>query len=1313
MVMFVMGTPWLWSHGLRSHEFTSVDRRQGLNASVVHSMVQDYWGMMWLGTNNGLYGYDGYMARRYGQADTMGTGAVDGVINTMFMPDSIHLWLGAETGLLVYNIQDDRIETMPAGLPDNIRAIEHLDGSHYWLGSMNGLFRYDALTGKALRVAESLLPHQAIYTIMRYSANSYYMGTYNGLCRYQKDEDRFEMIPLGSDNDTSNRLILSLLVDDARSCIWVGVEGGLWAYYPATGQSHEVALLRGNSVKSLFLDNQGCLWTGTDNGLFVYDPVSGEHRLIRHNALNNRSLINNIVWSVYADRDANIWLGTDGGVSLYVHHDHIVRQSVNELTGSTEGNQIISLLTDTKGRLWLGGTNGLIMTDRKIGRSVWFQQNSKEHPLPHNKVRHIYEDRDGEIWIATDGSICRYDETSSEFERYRIEDTSGMRNANWAYAITQDDTGALWIATCLGGVFVVDKQQLKQSRGRPVTALRNYHSHGGASALSGTMPQSVAADVYGHMWVAVYRGGVNKIDHFTGRVIQFTTQSSTNALPSDDVTAMLVDKDVYVWVALGNQVVRMRVDDYTQEQITDARLSQASINGLADDDNQVWVSSTAGLFVIDKHTLAVRQISAGINYFSSVSYHAASRAVVAGGINELVTLTTEGALGYLKYRPVYLTGLWVNDELVDGIGAQNLGVLGSLRFARDLELRAHENNVSFAFSGFQYGESAAIQYAYRLQGVDAQWRFLEPGACRISYTDLRPGKYLLEVSYVGSDGQPVGDAYLMNVTVRHPWYLTWWSKLFYSVIFVLLVFALVNYWLVLNRLRYERLEKIKTMELTAHKIDFLTNISHELKTPLSLIIGPLGKLMEQVKSPELKEALADVRQNARKMGDLIRQLVDAGRQEGGSAGLMVSSIDVVALLRGLIAVFDKSLSMRQVTIAVQSVCDVLPIEGDVLKLEAVFNNILSNAAKFAPDGSKIQVVIEAMGDDVMVRIIDQGPGIHPDDLPHVFDRFFRSEHTLAQNREGSGVGMSIVREYVTQHRGRVTALSDGVRGTTIEVVLPLRQLVHDEEHETHPLLAVSIQDENRTDRPLLLIVEDNQEILSFLSTQLSREYRCLTAQNGLEGLDAAMSELPDIIVTDLMMPVMDGLTMCRKLKENITTSHIPVVMLTARDDRGTELTGYRTGADAFIAKPFEIGYLADRLHQVLRARRLMVQKVRQQAIIEPTTPEVVSGDEKFLQTITAIIEEELTNPELNVNRLSEKSGYSAKQVYRRIKALTGQTAVDYIRSVRLKKAATLLSKRTFTVAEVMYLVGFSNHSYFAKRFQEMYGKSPKQFMEGE
>jgi signal transduction histidine kinase/ligand-binding sensor domain-containing protein/DNA-binding response OmpR family regulator len=1298
----------VWGHGLKYHEFIPVDHRTGLNASAVYCVVQDESGLIWIGTDRGLFSFDGYTAHAFvsgkqPEADN------NGVIYCGQMIDSIHLWLGADNGLLVFNTYTDKFELPPAGLPANIRAISRINDHSFWIGSLNGLYRYDLRTGKTDRVRDELLPHQAIYTILRYDENTFYFGTYDGLCRYDVQTGKYKSIPLGKSSPSSNQLILCLLADYDLNSIWIGVEGGLYKYSPGTEKSEEVSLFRGNSVKSLLLDNQHCLWAGTDNGLYIYDSGTRKYRLIRHDALNDRSILNNVIWSIFTDKEQNIWVGTDAGVSLYVYNESFSTHSVSEITGSNEGNQIISILEDSHNNLWLGGTNGLIRLDKTHGNAVWFQQNSPVHPIPHNKVRYIYEDSDGDIWIATDGSICRYNDKSSSFIRYQVEDESHTRNANWSYAICQDETRKLWIATCLGGIFVVDKRKLLSSQGNTCTAERNYSYNDGPQGLSGNMLQFLSMDRDRNIWAGTYRAGINKIDRMNGKVVRLTSKTPGTPLISDEVTAMLIDGDNYLWIALRNKILRMDARKNTVQMISDTRLNEAYINALADDGKNIWICLSTGLYFIDKSTLKLKQINTAGDYYSAIFYDKTNHRLIAGGINEYVEFDPDVIISEDNHNKLFTTALWINEKLIQNNGSNDVPVKlsESIRYARSIDLPYNCNNLSLTFSELSYSLPGKGLYANKLEGLDPEWRFTGRGTNKLTYNNIPPGDYTLMISRVGSDGNPMPGPLKLSITVRHPWYLSGPAKIIYGLLCVLLLMAFVNYYLVLNRLKFERLDKIRTTELTAHKIEFLTNLSHELKTPLSLIIGPLGKINEQVKNPEAKNQLAAVRNNALKMGTLIHRMMDASRQEFDGFGLIVSTTDLVPFVKSVASVFEKQLADKSARITFENEFPSLSIEADVFKLEIILNNVLSNAVKFAPEGSAITIRTEKKNDHAVVLIEDEGPGIDAQDLRHVFERFFQSRHSLPQNKDGSGIGLSIVKEYVKLHHGSVNVISDGIKGTKVEILLPVKQLAAGTESafNTGKEPGKTAKD----NKPLLLVVEDNLEILSFISESLSREFNCITALNGKLGFEAAIAYKPDIIVTDIMMPVMDGMEMCRKLRENIATSLIPVVMLTARDDKNTEISGYSIGADAFIAKPFEIGYLSDRLNHLLKGRDMMVQKARQEALLKPKESAVISSDEKFLATITQIIENEMTNPEMNVNVLSEKSGYSAKQVYRRIKTLTGQTAVDYIRTVRLKKAAILLMKKTFTVAEVMYMVGFTNHSYFSKRFQEMYGKTPRHY----
>lgn len=1291
------------------HEFKTIDHQQGIDASAIYTTIQDQNGMIWMGTDRGLYSFDGYQARRYSATDESGQ-KYNGVIYCLQLVDSSHLWLGSDYGLLVFNTYTDTFEPIPARLPKNIRAIAAIDSNRYWLGSMNGLYCYNKKTQEINRITDNNIPHQAIYAILPYNQTQYLFGTYDGLCLYDSRNNTFRKIDLGITETMHHELILSLWADKQQQRVWIGIEGGLYVCNMSDLSVHEVKLFRGNSLKALTQDKNGIILAGTDNGLYIYDPQTEEHQHIRHDALNKLSLMNNVVWSVFFDREQNLWLGTDDGISLYQNNKDYQTLTINALTGSHDGNQIISLLADSKGTLWLGGTNGLIKRERN-GKTLWYQQNNPQHPLPHNKVRNIFEDADGDIWLATDGSVCHYNVSSGQFDQYLIEDQSHTRNANWAYSICQDEEEKLWITSCLGGIFVADKQQLLQAKNKVYIAEKNYYQNSGRNGLSGNMPQSIGRDKENNIWVSTYREGLNKIDRKNNKVIQYTSYSAQNKLPSDDITALLIDAENYLWLAFQDQLIQMDTKGNIVTHLSDKRLQDSYINALTDDGDRIWISLSPGLFFYDKKSQQLKQVNVGEAYYNAIYFDANTKHFYAGGVNRFVSFNLKDVLQEDLQNDIYLSALWINNQLINSTSASNKTPIlkKSIRYTKRITLPYEANNIALSFSEFKYKPQEGTRYAYQLQGYDEAWNYNKMGSNLITYNNLEPGEYTLLISRVGRDGNPLPQPLSFQIDIQHPWYATPLAKIIYYLLLSLLIFSVINYILIVNRLRFERLEKIKTTELTAHKIEFLTNISHELKTPLSLIIAPLTGIIEQVKTRQLKEKLDYVRKNALKMSALIHQMIEASRQEFDNFGLITSKINFPDFVKSLLSVYEKTASEGHIRISMEMPENSLYLEADIMKLEIILNNLLSNAFKYAPQDSTVHLRVKQIEDKLFMAIADEGPGIHAQDLPHVFERFYQAKNSTKQNQKGTGLGLAIVKDYVQMHRGSVQIFSNGIQGTRVEVLLPLNQTVGETDEN---ILPAKEPEPEHSDKPLLLIVEDNLEILSFIKSSLTGAFCCITAQDGKQGLEKASQKLPDIIVTDIMMPVMDGMEMCRKLKKNIATAAIPIIMLTAKDDRETELKGYYLGIDCFIAKPFDMGYLLSRINSLIRGRDLLVQKARQELMLAPKEePNLVSGDDKFLKTITGIIEENIGNPNLNVQLLSKDSGFSQKQLYRKLKTLTGQTTVDYIRTVRLKKAALLLSRKTFSVSEIMYMVGFSNHSYFSKRFQEHFGKSPKDYME--
>ena len=515
----------------------------GAEASVISCFLQDSEGLIWVGSNKGLFSYDGYSTQQhFTYGERTNTRIYCGII-----ADNTYLYLGTDNGILVYNYRTDKYEQPDTDFPTDVRTMV-LQGDTLWIGSLNGLYTYQ-LKSRQLNHFDSKqtgLPHNTIYSVIQTKDNQIYIGTYNGLCRYVQASGKFENILLPVNRGGSNLFVNSLLEDTTRQCIWIGMEGYLFQYNPTIGEMKAIEVFHNNSIKSLALDGDENLLAGTDNGLYVYQNDKEPLQHIIHDSRNIQSLTNNIIWNIFSDQEHNIWLGTDYGISLSRYNSALQFVPISQITGTGDGNQFYSLFRDSKGFYWFGGTNGVIRFTHPAGNkhdAIWYRMGDKNHPLSHNRIRHIYEDREQQLWIATDGSINRYDYNTHQFVHYNIVDSTGTYNTNWAYYLFEDTDGKLWIATCLGGIFVVDKHKLIQSAGKSYVADQNYSIHNG---LSGMFINQIVPDAEGNVWVLLYNSkGIDKINARTRQVTKlFADELSGEKSPN----YLLRDEDGMLWV---------------------------------------------------------------------------------------------------------------------------------------------------------------------------------------------------------------------------------------------------------------------------------------------------------------------------------------------------------------------------------------------------------------------------------------------------------------------------------------------------------------------------------------------------------------------------------------------------------------------------------------------------------------------------------------------------------------------------------------------------------------------------------------------
>jgi ligand-binding sensor domain-containing protein/AraC-like DNA-binding protein len=782
-------------------------------ASSVNCFAQDYQGLMWMGTNRGLYSYDGFSAQSHSSP------ATNNQVYCILILDKEFLCLGTDNGVFFYNYQTDRY--VPAGVqfPTDVRAMIVCD-SILWIGSLTGLFRYHLPDKRLEHIPadnHSGLPHKTIYSIIQ-SQNTFYIGTYNGFCKYLPDRDQFEKIALPSDSKRSNQFINVLLEDSIRKCIWIGTEGMLYKYTPAQNRAESLERFRNNSVKSLAIDPNGNLLVGTDNGLYIYNEPDKDIQHIVHDSRNDHSLSNNIVWSIFSDRERNSWLGTDYNISLARYNKTFQFIPISQLTGMGDGNRFHALFRDSRSNFWLGGTNGLIFSPslNHPDASIWYRMGDSHYPISHNRIRQIYEDKENNLWIASDGSISRYDYSKKQFIHYTIIDSTHTYNSNWAYHIFEDDRNRLWIATCLGGIFVVDKQGLMQSSGTYI-AEKNYTMQQG---LSGSFVNQILPDKEGNVWVLFYKNGINKIEVKTDKIIPL---SITGRIGNQTPNYIICDEEGFVWVGFQDGLVRINPVDNRAKFIRFNAFGNSEILSMVEEGEHIWISTTEGVWVVNKQTEEVQNLNIANQLFTAGFYDKTSHKIYLGASDELALFSPSLLHESETNAPVILTALYVNGKFYHPDGL-------NVRYMNEVKLNYKQNNLSFEFSDFQYSLEQGNKFVYRLEGVDKDWNILKQQANRISYPNLEYGKYRLIISKLDLSGKPSSKSFLFSIRITPPWYYTVWAKCIYILLIIGMLLWIFNFFRVRNNLRIARIEKEKALELSNLKIDFFTNVAHEFKT---------------------------------------------------------------------------------------------------------------------------------------------------------------------------------------------------------------------------------------------------------------------------------------------------------------------------------------------------------------------------------------------------------------------------------------------------------------------------------------------------
>lgn len=1238
---------------------------------AVHAITRAENGLIWLGTDYGLFGYDGYKIYGYGTDNGFPGCQIYGVISRQGT-----LYLGTNNGLQILNTRSGTVRYPAADHnPSEIRAMIS-ETDKLWIGALSGLYEYDFQTD-ILRKCDLVLPHDAVYALL-YDRERLYVGTYRGLCRYDLSGNRIEPIRLEyRGTDKSSIFVNALALDPENRILYVGTEGSLLTY-DLSAQRVVSETLKGNSVKSLQLCAEGLL-AGTDNGLYLLTKEQGT-TLYRHDSRLPGSIANNIIWSLRVDAEGNLLAGTDTGLSITNTTSGLSIIQLSTLTGRGDGNQISSMLRDSDGALWLGGPNGIIRTADE--ETEWFLPGNANSGLSHNRVRDIFQDRNGTVWVATDGGLNRFDKRRHRFESFHIEDAGGKYNANWCYSIVEDADARLWVGSYLGGIMAVDPATLKAGK-----VCRAQQAINTETGLPNNLINRIALDSRGTLWAILFRDDtLIRIDN--NGLQRISVKELTGNYPN----TLYIAPDDEIWVGATDKLLRV------SQEMDQTRIYRLPTGGSGSDNiidlekvgDDLWIVTSTGVWTLETDSGEVNLLPVPDRSYSSIYLDPAEGSVLLGSADEIIQINPAWIAGGIRGK-----GVNIMRTIVDGKVASTPFLAGTE--LSTITLKSASNELKIELSSLDCNPVMTYRYAYHIPGITDDYVVLPPGENTLSVPHLPSGTHELFIKHYAAGATPIR----LQVKVLAPWYARRYAICAYLLILGGATFSAIVLLRRRNRKRLEQRERDQALASIRHKMEFLTNISHELKTPLSMILGPVSQLREEVTDKKMRHTLDVIHKNAVRINEMVHKTVEIDRVDlETEAPIIRSRVDVTEFCRSIFDSYAEAWPSVHFVFTADN--EPLTAEWDVVKMESVFNNLISNACKYSKEDATIGCSIRRIGNSIEIRVSDDGVGIPAGEQQLIFQRLFRSSRT-AELKNGTGIGLYLVKRYVEMHGGEIGVESCENMGTTFTVRLPYKapEASAAPVHEANPDLA----------KPRVLIVEDNRAVAELIRDILSERCECQIASNGRAGLALLPTFRPELLLTDEMMPVMSGMEMCRRIKAMPAFASIPIIMVTAREDNETETQAARLGIDTFLSKPFEAPLLRALVEQRLQAKDAVRESLRIEQITTVAPIVAESGSERLLDLVTRTIEEHIDDTELNVKSLCEKTGIGNKQLGRLIKKYAGVTPVEYIRQIRMKKAVVLLSQHKFTIAEIAYMVGFGTPSYFTKCFIAQYGCKPSQYSE--
>jgi ligand-binding sensor domain-containing protein/DNA-binding response OmpR family regulator/nitrogen-specific signal transduction histidine kinase len=1302
-------------------------------------------GFMWFGTKDGLNKFNSQSFEVY-RHDERNPASLSSSrnINTLLTDKAGNLWIGTQHGLNLYLPESNSFRRFVNDPNDRtsisnniIRHIFQDREGNIWVATENGLNKL-LKNNKFQRfysnpVRGMGIAHNLVKTIYQDHKGVLWVGTMDGLTSMRLEKGKYIFSSYFHDPENPESLAdndLNTIFEDSRRNLWIGTHDfGLELMDRSTGKFKHYTAKKGqpnalssNVIRKIKMDSSGKLWISTLNGVSIFDAATQKFTNLSHHPDDPSSLNQSSVYDILQDAAGSMWLGTYyGGVNVYHANSTPFRKyKANPGKNGISSNVVSAIVEDKAHNLWIGTeAEGLNYYNRATGVFTSFKSDGEiSKSLSSNLVKAISIDQKGRVWVGTyEGGLDVYIPETGVFKHYKPENLPSGLNINRIVCMLHDSRGRLWLGTRSRGIFVYDEKTDRFSvfngghEGEDLRHLRCFFE-----------------DASHNIWLAT-NSGTYIVPVSGGRARKFEHQDTK--VRFDDINFIQEDSKGLIWLGsyesglIRYDPVKNNIHNYTVEN----GLPANNVLGLLEDKRGfLWVSTSNGLSRFDGKVFTNYTVEDGLpgNVFNSNSFFKDARGeMFFGGYNGLVSFFPEQIRRNRLVPRAVFTRLKLFNKPVS-INDETKLLARNISLTREIDFSYHQNIFTVDFALLNFVKSEKNRYAYKLEGFEKEWNYVtSPSA---TFTNLPAGTYTLLVKGSNNDGVWTAVPAKLIINVHPPFWKTWWAYAFYLVCVAGLVFLVFRYLWMQHLLKREH-------EIYQMKLDFFTNVSHEIRTPLTLIVGPLENLVNETReSPALNRKLLTVKKNAGRLTRLVNELMDFRKVESGNMKLHVAPGNMVSFAQEIYLSFQYLAIKHQINYCFNCPEAAIEVYFDAVQLEKVLFNLLSNAFKFTPDGGTILVDLlkHTASGHIEIKVSDNGRGIPEESRDKIFSNFYQARDHQSVNT-GTGIGLSLAEKIARLHHGSLTLMGAeeaAKAGMQTCFVLKLKLgRAHFKTEEfaepyvniENPVLYQAAEEvpetgddyyelpEKMEEGVTILIVEDNTEVREFISSSLKQTYHILEAENGQEGVNLAMERIPDIIVSDVMMPVMDGLELCRILKTDARTSHIPIILLTARSGNIHEVNGLKTGAEAYLTKPFSVNSLQLHIYNMLTLQANMRRKFSQQITLQPANILIESADEEFLAKVMALIENNLGEDEFNVNTLASEVGMSTPVLYKKIKALTGLTVNNFIKSVRLKRAAQLLQQGGHTVYEVAYMVGFNDSKYFSREFSKQFGKTPSAY----